>query len=354
MTQRAAVAISGGVDSTFAALSLKQSGYEVTGVHLKMFREKSALPLPVERQKRNLERARQIASELGIEFAVIDVSEQFEKEIIRYFVNAYASGITPNPCVFCNPLIKFSSLLRFADDIGAAVVATGHYARVERANGTFLLKKAVFAEKDQSYFLYRLDQTVLSRVVLPLGTQVKNEVKRLISASISGVGFEAESQEVCFIERDYREFLLSVSPELAQAGPIVDEHGNRLGEHRGIAFYTVGQRKGLGIAAGKPLYVIKIDAASNMLVVGPRERLYPETILVKELSFPAGRPDHDSFVCTVKARYRMKEVPAEVKLMGDSAEVRFLDRCAFPAPGQAAVFYQGDRVIGGGTIHRWL
>lgn len=354
MKKRAVVALSGGVDSSFAALSLKESGYEVIGVHLKLFSKNSGLPLPHSRQEKNLARVRQIADELALKLIIRDVSREFEKQVIDYFINAYASGITPNPCIFCNPEIKFSTLLDIADKVGAEVISTGHYARVEREGDTFLLKKAVYPEKDQSYFLYRLGQAVLSRTVFPLGNYSKDRVKDLMSRTIASVDFPEESQEVCFIEGDYREFLLAVAPELTNPGPIVDESGKQLGEHRGIAFYTVGQRKGLGIATGKPMYVIRIDAASNTLVVGPEERLYPDAIIVGDLKFPTGHPPGDTFNCTVKARYRMKEVPAAVKLKKDLAEVHFSGKCAFPAPGQAAVFYQGDTVIGGGTILRWL
>lgn len=354
---RAIVALSGGVDSSFAAFKLLKLGVEVFGVYLKMFPEESSLSrfLPIEKQKRNIERASRVARNLGIEFEVIDVSRQFEEEIIDYFVQTYLSGMTPNPCIFCNPMIKFNSLINLAKDRGFDLVATGHYAFVKlKEDGTASLLKPFDLSKDQTYYLYRLTQEQLKKVVFPNANTLKKDIKNLANKIFSDIDFESESQEVCFITGDYRNFILQIFPDALKPGKFVDKHGNYLGKHKGIAFYTVGQRKGLGISLGRPVYVIKIDAFRNEITLGDKEDLFPRAIKISNINF-INPPKFSKFYAKVKVRYRMKEVPCKVILENDNlATILFLEKCPFPAPGQSAVLYNEDEVLGGGIIEEWL
>lgn len=354
--KKAVVAISGGVDSSFAAYFLKQRGVEVIGVFFKLFPETSAISphLPLFRQQQNLDRAKKIAEELDIKFMAVDVSAAFEKEVIRPFVETYLKGRTPNPCVLCNPGIKFASLSDLVRETGADIAVTGHYARIRPSENLFSLQKAKDRNKDQSYYLYRLTQSQLKDCFLPNGFFYKHEVKKKMAEVLPAISFESESQEVCFIEKDYRELLRRIVPQAVQPGDIVLKDGTVVGEHEGIAFYTVGQRKGLGLALGKKMYVIGIDPENNRIILGEENDLFPDGILVESLHFI--RPQKSEvFSCAVKVRYRSPEVKCRVKLLQDKkAEVWFAEKCAFPAPGQSAVFYDGEEVIGGGIISRWL
>lgn len=354
--KKAVVAISGGVDSSFAAYFFKQRGIEVIGVFFKLFPEASEISpyLPLYRQQQNLERARKIAKELEITFMEVDVSAAFEREVIRPFIETYLKGSTPNPCIVCNPGIKFAHLLTLVKETEADIAATGHYARIRPSENFFSLLKVKDRNKDQSYYLYRLTQSQFKQCFLPNGFFSKDEIKKKMSEIIRGIGFEDESQEVCFIEKDYRDFLRKVTPKAINPGYFVLKDGTVVGKHDGIAFYTVGQRKGLGLALGKKMYVIGIDPENNQIILGEESDLYPDGILVESLHFIVP-PKSATFICTVKVRYRSPEVKCKVKLLQNGkAEVWFSEKCAFPAPGQSAVFYDGEEVIGGGIISRWL
>jgi tRNA-specific 2-thiouridylase len=303
--RKAVVALSGGVDSAFAAFFLQEQGLEVTGVFFKMFPEKSKISrhLPLKKQQQNLERVERLAKELNIRFFAVDVSSDFEREVIRNF---------------------------------------------------YSLLKAIDKNKDQSYYLYLLDQDKLAFIFLPNGYFLKKEVKEKMSQLLKSISFEEESQEVCFIEKDYREFLRQVAPEAIKPGDFVLKDGTVVGKHRGIAFYTVGQRRGLGLSLGKKMYVIGINAQSNQVVLGEEKDLYPERIVLESVHF-IRPPASNYFECKIKARYRSPEVSCQVKLRQEGeAEVKFLEKCAFPAPGQSAVFYIGEEAIGGGIIAKWL
>ncbi len=349
------VAMSGGVDSSVAAYLLKEEGYQVIGVSFQLFDESWLGERSFRHCCADFERAINVCERLGIPFAIKNLSEKFYKLIIEPFVKSYLSGFTPNPCVFCNPLIKMEALEEVVKEAGADLYSTGHYARVVQKDGKYFIAKAIDAEKDQSYFLYRLTQKHLRRLVLPLGTRMKLDIKKLARTVFPEIDFPFESQEICFVPDNYKDFLKNKFNVKESSGEIVDKEGNVVGIHKGIAFYTVGQRKGLGISAGKPLYVIKIEPKHNRIVVGEKEDLFPHGIELKELSFPANDILSERLDCLVKARYRMQPVKAEVRIINhDRARVKFIEPCAFPAPGQSVVFYDGEVVIGGGVIKKWL
>lgn len=355
--KKALVALSGGVDSAHAAFYLLEKGLDVAGIHFKMFSNVSEISrfLPLQKQEKNVESSLKIAEELGIDLIVKDVSEEFEREVINYFVSEYTKGRTPNPCVLCNPSIKFKHLLETAKEMNADLISTGHYSRVSFDKSKFQLLKAVDRNKDQSYYLYRLNQEILSKLFLPNGLFLKSEVVEIMKRRLRKVQFEGESQEVCFISKDYRTFLKSVVPEALKPGPIVLSDGTEVGKHEGIAFYTVGQRKGLGVSLGSKYYVVKIDAVTNTVVLGKEEDLYPKGIKLSQVHFISGPYADSEFECRIKVRYRSREVKCVVNLKGESAaEVYFKEKCAFPAPGQSAVFYKDEVVLGGGIIEEWL
>lgn len=367
------VAMSGGVDSSTSAYLLKKSGYKVYGVNFQFLSNNWSEKKLLGKQARNKERVKRICDYLGIPFITADYSQKFYREVVKYFVNTYAKGFTPNPCVICNPKVKFHSLLEISENREIDYISTGHYARVEnekeKENELKILKKGADTKKEQSYFLYRLNQNIVSKLILPLGEFTKDKTKKLAKEYFSDLGdrlFPEESQEVCFISNNYRDFLIKIAPELLKPGNIVDLDGNVLGKHRGIAFYTVGQRRGLGISANEPLYVLKIDAPKNKLIVGRKKNLQRNIIKVTDLNFIKDNPPSRSFKCDVKVRYRMKPVPAEVTIdednesgknstgSFDAAVVNFLKPCPFPAPGQSAVFYNNETLMGGGIIKEWL
>lgn len=336
---RVAVALSGGVDSAAAAILLQEEGHDVFGVTMRVTETWVA-------------EAATVAAALGIEHYVFDLRAEFKAAVIEPFVAAYLSGRTPNPCVTCNPRVKFGLLLRRAVELGAAFFATGHYARVWRDAGTgrYLLARGVDRKKDQSYFLYALNQEQLRYLLFPLGTKTKEEARALVRARGLRVAAR-ESQEICFLpEDDYRAFLRQVAGE-PRAGPIVDLQGNVIGRHRGLPYYTVGQRRGLGVAAGYPLYVLALDPARNALVVGPEEFLYRDECLVGDVNLILFAALTESLPVTVKVRRGAREKPAVIEPAGENrVRVRFTVPERAITPGQAAVFYRENLVVGGGTI----
>ena len=301
-----------------------------------------------------MEDARAVANQLGIRFAALDYQELFSREIIESFFRSYAEGRTPNPCAECNRLIKFGRLLEFARIIGADFLATGHYARtaLDPQSGRHLLLKGADREKDQSYFLYGLSQEQLAAALFPLGAMTKEETRRLARSFGLPVSEKPGSQDICFLgEGDYRSLLAERHPESLQAGPIVDRRGRVLGTHKGVAGFTVGQRKSLGIAAGAPLYVLALRPAARTVVVGTKEELQQEKFTVAEINWIAFDPPPDNLEAEVKVRYRQPEQPAAIRLLDPArAEVRWRTPQPAAAPGQSAVFYKGEVVLGGGII----
>lgn len=356
-TKRVLVAMSGGVDSSVTAALLKQQGYEVIGVTFRLWagnegQEHAKACCGVD----SVEDARRVAQILDIPHYVLNLTDVFAKTVVANFINEYATGRTPNPCVRCNEFIKYRVFLQRAEALDADYIATGHYARII-ANGHFRLLKAVDPQKDQSYVLYMLTQPVLARTLLPLGNFTKAQTREMAKAFGLPVANKPDSQEICFVEGDdYREFLRQRRPDLVKPGPIVTEDGKVIGTHRGIAFYTVGQRRGLGIhnPKGEPLYVVRIDGATNTLVVGRREALLTREAVVGAVNWICGEPPKSAVRARVKHRYRSAEGLAWVEpLDGRRARILWDEPQWAVTPGQIAVFYDaatGEEVLGGGTI----
>jgi len=345
------VAMSGGVDSSVAAALLKEEGYEVIGVTMQIW--------PPESRKFGgccgvaaIEDARKVAHTLGIPHYVMNLRDVFAEKVINNFIDEYRRGRTPNPCVRCNQHIKFDALLEKARGLGVDFIATGHHARIEKEKDTYLLKKGLDRNKDQSYFLYALTQEQLSRSLMPIGKLTKEEVREIARALILPVASKPQSQEICFIpDDDYCGFIKDNIPGAAKSGPILDEKGKVLGTHRGIISHTIGQRKGLGIAAGEPLYVIAIDPERNAIVVGSKEKAFRDELVASDLNWIAlDRPDFP-LPTRAKIRYRHPEADAVVTSLGeDKVNVKFTRPQMAITPGQAVVFYDEDVVVGGGTI----
>ena len=350
--------MSGGVDSSVAAAVLLERGFEVLGVTLNVW-PRLTVTEQVDRPDAccslsAVEDARRVADRLGIPHYTLNFREVFEQRVIDDFVAEYERGRTPNPCIRCNEHIKFDALLRRALALGADFVATGHYARIEYdpARGRYLLRQGVDPSKDQSYVLYALKQAQLAHTLLPLGTMTKSETRALAARLGLSVAQKAESQEICFVpDNDYGGFIRRHSGKEPPPGPIFDRDGRRLGTHRGLPFYTVGQRRGLGLAKGEPLYVVALDPARNALVVGPESDLYADYLVAEDANLIAEQALPEPVSATVKVRYRAPQAPAEVAQLADGAlAVRFREPQRALTPGQAVVAYQGDVVLGGGTI----
>jgi len=296
----------------------------------------------------NIRDAELICQTLGIPFHVIDLENEFKQYVIDYFCTEYAQGRTPNPCIACNQHIKFGFLFNHALSLGADYLATGHYAKIEYHNDTYHLLKGVDPDKDQSYMLYTLGQDKLSRILFPLGNYLKANVRELARQKGLLTASKPSSQDICFIASDYGAFLswhFTPTP-----GQIVNSRGEVLGRHRGTAFYTVGQRHGLGLATAEPLYVTKIEPDKNQLIVGSKQELYNSRLAAGELNWVSGKAPSEPMTVAVKIRYRSPEVAATLYPVPDSAEVSFHQPQPAITPGQAVVFYQDNEVLGGGTI----
>jgi tRNA-specific 2-thiouridylase len=353
--KRVVVAMSGGVDSSTTAWLLKEKGYEVIGATMCIGMMDRAQGGPARCcGLSDIEDARRVALQLEIPFYVFHLREEFEKEVIQYFCEEYGSGRTPNPCIFCNEKVKFGSFLKRALELGADFIATGHYARLifDESTRRYLLKKGMDQRKDQSYVLFSLAQDQFHHTLFPLGEQQKEEVRKKAFQLGLRVHDKPESQEVCFIqEPSYHSFLLERLKESIEPGPIIDQKGNVLGRHKGIAFYTIGQRRGLRMAKGKPLYVIGLDRQKNAVIVGGEKEVYGDTFIVDSLNWVALRERTPSLTAQVKIRYNHPGSEAILSPKGeDEVEVKFDTPQKAITPGQAAVFYDGETVLGGGWI----
>ncbi|MSQ12080.1 MAG: tRNA 2-thiouridine(34) synthase MnmA [Dehalococcoidia bacterium] len=355
--KRVVVAMSGGVDSAVAALLLHQAGCEVLGVTLRLWTAERPDAPPSSRRccgVEDVDDARRVCQTLGIRHYVINAEREFNTFVVDYFIREYQQGSTPHPCIACNDRIKFDFLLQRALAWDAPLIATGHYARRSvDAAGTAHLLKAVDARKDQSYVLFGLTQQQLSHILLPVGEHTKEEVRALARAHGLPVADKPDSQEICFIPQgDYRQFIAERSK--LQPGLIVDAEGRVLGEHQGIERFTIGQRRGLGIPPSAtyaaPLFVTAIDAQNALVVVGPEEALAQRVLRATRVNWLSGIPPAKPIHGTVKIRYKSVEAPATIVPQGDSAEVHFAEPQRAVTPGQAAVFYQGDELLGGGFI----
>lgn len=345
--------MSGGVDSSVAALLLLRAGYDVTGVTLRLRpdewmsdREGGCCSLS------DIEDARRVCYRLGIDHMVLNFTERFERDVIAPFAAGYRAGTTPNPCLACNRRIKFGEMLSRAELLGFDFIATGHYARIERTpGGRFLLKRSP-AAKDQSYVLYMLTQEQLSHTLLPVGDYSKPQIRKMAEEAGLPVAHKRDSQEICFVEDgDYAGFLERYTGDRDRPGDFLDAAGNAIGRHRGVTHYTVGQRKGLGASFGRPMYVTAIDAVHNTVTLGGEEDRYVSSLTASDLNFiPFDAPGGE---LSVEAKVRYSAVPARAKLIPlpeNRARVEFGAPQKSVAPGQAVVFYDGDTVLGGGTI----
>ena len=350
--RRVVVAISGGVDSSVAALLLVEAGYEVIGMMMRLWSEPSSGGLSNRCcTPQSVDDARRVAALLNIPFYLLDYENQFKSGVVDYFVQEYGRGRTPNPCLACNREIRFTLLLQRALELGAGL-ATGHYARVVEHDGRYHLLRGVDNAKDQSYVLHVLGQEQLAQVLFPLGMMTKPEVRDLARRRRLPVAEKAESQDLCFLANgDYASFVRAHAVAGLEPGPMLDQSGKVLGQHNGLVNYTVGQRHGLGLATGMPLYVIGIDAVQNAVIVGPQDSLLRQSLGVSETHFVAGEAPGADFRCEVRLRYKAREAPAMVSVLpGRRAHVVFDEPQRPVSPGQAAVFYSGDEVLGGGVI----
>lgn len=350
--EKVVIALSGGVDSSVAAALLVKDGYEVVGATMRLW---SAPGCEAENrcctpETRDL--ARNLAEQLNIPFHIIDASAEFRSLVVQPFLDGYSRGDTPNPCIFCNRFLKWGYLLDFARSIDADYIATGHYARIfQNQNGKLELMRGVDASKDQSYFLSLLTQEHLAVTRFPLGNYHKQDVRKIAQELNLPSADQPESQDLCFLgDRDYRAFLLEYVPQVANPGTIINRAGKVLGEHQGLAFYTIGQRKGLP-SSTQPLYVCEKDLQNNTLIVGPAQDLGQSAMKVTGVNWIAGEPPASEFLADVKIRYKAIPAPARVVVSDDGAlQVTFTAPLRDITPGQMAVFYQGDLVLGGGVI----
>ncbi|MBP7946146.1 MAG: tRNA 2-thiouridine(34) synthase MnmA [Verrucomicrobia bacterium] len=360
LSTRVVVGMSGGVDSSTAAILLRNEGYAVVGVTLKLW-SPEAMPGAQERFSRRsdaatAEDARAVCDRLGIPFHVVDGADAFRQRIIQYFADEYRAGRTPNPCAMCNARIKFDLLLSCARRLGAHQIAFGHYARVERneASGRWLLRRGRDSRRDQSYFLFSLNQEQLAHALLPLGDLLKSQTREIARAHQVAAVEKAESMEICFVpDNDYGRFLREARLVAPHPGDIVDLHGRVLGRHEGIEFYTIGQRRGLRIAASAPLYVVDLDAAGNRVVVGDSTSLEQSEFMIERCNWIPFEAPPAQLDVMAKIRYNHPGTTATVVAHANgTARVRLDIPQRAITPGQACVFYQDDLVIGGGWIAR--
>ena len=351
------VAMSGGVDSSVTAAMMLDAGYDVTGITMRLGAPDT---VEVDPERPNccslegIEDARRVATQLGIPFYGVNYEDVFREQIIDYFVDEYLVGRTPSPCMVCNRELKFGKLLDLAKTLECEAIATGHYARIEQhpETGRYLLRQALDVSKDQSYFLAALTQEQLRCAMMPLGEYTKTEVRDLARKYQLRTAEKIESQELCFVaDTNYRRFLQDRVPEKIQGGDIVDEKGNVLGKHDGVPFYTVGQRRGLGIAVGKPLYVTQLNAAESTVVVGKSDALFEDTMYVERINLIAIEKLREPIRAHVKIRSRDDGGPATLTPTSETeAVVKFDEPRRAITPGQATVFYDGEYVLGGGWI----
>jgi tRNA-specific 2-thiouridylase len=349
---RVAVAMSGGVDSSVAAALLVEQGHEVIGLMLRLWSEPGAERFNRCCTPEAMALARRVAAQLDIPFYVLDIRETFEQEIVQFFIDGYAQGITPNPCLNCNRQIRFGALLRQAEALGAGSLATGHYARTRREGDRVRLLRGADPHKDQSYALCMLTQEKLRHAMFPVGEFTKPEVRDLARKFGLPTAERSDSQDLCFLAGgDYRDFLNRRAPEIAAPGEIVDPAGKWIGEHAGLPFYTYGQRKGLGVHAPEPVYVLEKDLAANRLVVGPREAVRVDALSADQVNWVAeGRPGRGDRV-EAQVRYTARPVPAAIATADeDQFSIHFDEPVHGLTPGQAAVLYRGDEVLGAGII----
>ena len=356
MKAKVVMAMSGGVDSSLAAALLKEEGYEVIGVTMQIWQANNP---QVEDtggccSLAAVDDARRVAEILGIPYYVMNFRDYFEEKVIDYFTDEYLQGRTPNPCVACNRYVKFEALLHKALALGAEYIATGHYARLGFAEdlGRYVMQKALDDTKDQTYALYNLTEEQLKHTLMPLGNYTKKETRRLAGELGLGVATKPDSQEICFVlDNDYKQFLKDRAGDRIKPGPFLNTKGEVLGQHQGIPFYTIGQRKGLGGTFGEPMYVVDIDANQNAVILGRPEEVFSAGLISTDNNLILMDAITGPLQVEAKIRYSAKPAKALISPVGNGdIEVKFLEPQRAVTPGQAVVFYQDDYVLGGGTI----
>lgn len=359
---RVVVGMSGGVDSTVAAYKLKEMGYDVIGINMRLWQDPHLEDIHLMQDGgccslSAVEDARRVCEQIGIPFYALDFKHVFKKTVVDYFIEAYEHGETPNPCIACNKFVKFEALLEKAHQLGAYYVATGHYAKIflNESSGRYEVHKSNALEKDQTYALYNLTQDQLQHILMPLGDyQSKEEVRAIAAQFDVQISRKSDSQEICFIpDYDYIGFLERNGNKKMSKGSFLSTSGEVLGQHQGISHYTVGQRKGLGITFGKPMYVVGIDADHNQVVLGDNAEVFSTELFADTLNFMPFNDFEEGYTCRAKIRYSAK--PALCRLyhvegQSDQVKVVFEEGQRAITPGQAIVFYQEDQLIGGGTI----
>lgn len=354
--KKVVVGMSGGVDSSVAAHLLKEQGYEVIGVTMQIWQDEDRAV-----QEENggccglsaVDDARRVSQDLDIPYYVMNFKKEFKENVMDYFVKEYLQGKTPNPCIACNRYVKWESLLKRSLDIGADYIATGHYARIEQlANGRYALKKSATAAKDQTYALYNLTQYQLSHTLMPVGEYTKDEIRAIADKINLRVAHKPDSQEICFVpDKDYAGFIEAYSGQKDIEGSFINTAGEIIGRHKGITHYTIGQRKGLNLAMGHPVFVVEIRPETNEVVIGEGDEIFGHVVMANNLNFMSVEDIEGEIEVTAKIRYNHKGSPCTIQKTDDD-----LIKCTFPeaqraiTPGQAIVFYDGDYVLGGGTI----
>jgi tRNA-specific 2-thiouridylase len=347
-SKRALIAMSGGVDSAVAAILMREAGYECIGATMKLIANGGSKCCSLE----DIEDARAAAWKLGIPHYVLNYTGDFTRHVIEPFIASYEKGDTPNPCIECNRYLKFSLLIHRAQELEAETLVTGHYAQIEKSGDRWLLKKGIDPHKDQSYVLYMMDQKALSMTTFPLGNMTKTQVRKIAAEHDLGNADKEESQDICFVDKgDYGDYIENYTGKSFPVGDITDTEGKVLGRHRGLIRYTLGQRRGVGVACNVPVYVAAKNIENNTLVIGGEEDLYSANCNVSQINLIACENIFQPLRLMVKTRYLQKEQWAKVEQIGpDAIRIDFEKPQRSITPGQAAVFYDGDTVVGGGTI----
>ena len=346
--------MSGGVDSSVAAYLLKEQGYDVIGVTMQIWQEDKEFE---EREGgccslSAVDDARRVANKLGIPFYVLNFRESFKRNVIDYFVDEYMNGKTPNPCIACNKYLKFDELLRKAQGIGADYVATGHYAKIEKIDGRYQLIRSDDSRKDQTYALYNMTQYQLEHTLMPCGEYTKDKIREIAKEIGLDVHNKKDSEEICFIpDNNHGRYITEAMPGKVKEGNFVDKHGNVLGRHKGIVYYTIGQRKGLGLAMGRPVFVTDINPITNTVVIGPEEDIFKTDLICKDVNLISMDKLDGEVRVEAKIRYSAKPAEAIISPMENGkVKVAFKDKQRAITKGQSVVFYSGDIVVGGGII----